>query len=167
MGGVPVYRSKRTSLVDQIVQKIKASRELRLAVTPEGTRSANPEWKKGFYYMALGANIPIVLAGYDYRKKCVAANKVIIPAGDIGKDMQRSNCISRTSSVSVLKPPLVKFNWTYLWKNALSFSTFNYQLTPLPFSYYKDKSPDILSAMPIFTSHDIQANYCVKQDYYQ
>ena len=88
MGGVPVYRSKRTSLVDQIVQKIKASKEFRLAVTPEGTRSANPEWKKGFYYMALGANIPIVLAGFDYKKKCVTANKVIIPSGDIEKDMR-------------------------------------------------------------------------------
>ena len=88
MGGVPVYRSKHTSLVDQIVQKIKASKEFRIAVTPEGTRSANPEWKKGFYYMALGANIPIVLAGFDYKKKCVTANKVIIPSGDIEKDMR-------------------------------------------------------------------------------
>lgn len=31
----------------------------------------------------------------------------------------------------------------------------------------EDKSPDILPAMPVFPSHDIQANYCIKQNYYQ
>ena len=31
----------------------------------------------------------------------------------------------------------------------------------------EDKSPDILPAMPVFPSHDIQASYCVKQNYYQ
>lgn len=53
-------------------------------------------------------------------------------------------------------------------RTEISARFFNYQLTPLPFLLTtEDKSPDILSAMPVFTSHDIQANYCVKQDYYQ
>ena len=58
------------------------------AIAARFSCSANPEWKKGFYYMALGANIPIVLAGFDYKKKCVTATKVIIPSGDIEKDMR-------------------------------------------------------------------------------
>ena len=88
MGGIPVYRSKHTSMVDQIAQKAKESESFHLAITPEGTRSANPDWKKGFYYIALGANIPIVLIGVDYEKKCITAGKVITPTGDFEKDMR-------------------------------------------------------------------------------
>lgn len=53
-------------------------------------------------------------------------------------------------------------------RTEISARFFNYQLTPLPFLLTtEDKPPDILLAMPVFTSHDIQANYCVKHDYYQ
>ena len=88
MGGIPVNRNKHTSLVEQIVQKIKKSEKFHLAITPEGTRSANPEWKKGFYYIALGAGIPIVLIGIDYAKKCISAKKYLMPSGDIEEDMR-------------------------------------------------------------------------------
>lgn len=87
MGGIPVNRSKSTSMVEQIVEKIKHSKEFHLAITPEGTRSANPNWKKGFYYIAHKAQIPIALIGIDYKNKCVTAGKYIIPTGDIEKDM--------------------------------------------------------------------------------
>ena len=42
MGGIPVERSKRTSLVDQIIQIAKERKTFHLAITPEGTRKANP-----------------------------------------------------------------------------------------------------------------------------
>lgn len=88
MGGIPVHRGKRNSMVEQLVEQIKKSKRFHLAITPEGTRSANPNWKKGFYYIALGANIPIVLTGIDYEKKCITAGKYIIPSGDLEKDMR-------------------------------------------------------------------------------
>lgn len=88
MGGIPVHRDKRTSMVEQLIGTIKKSNKFHLAITPEGTRSANPNWKKGFYYIASGANIPIVLIGIDYEKKCIYANKTVIPTGDIEKDMR-------------------------------------------------------------------------------
>ena len=88
MGGIPVHRDKRTSMVDQLVERIKKSDTFHLAITPEGTRSANPEWKKGFYYIALGAQIPIVLIGIDYKEKCIKAGKYLMPTGDIEKDMK-------------------------------------------------------------------------------
>ena len=43
MGGIPVHRSKRTSMVEQIIEKVKQSDKFHLAITPEGTRSATPE----------------------------------------------------------------------------------------------------------------------------
>jgi len=88
MGGIAVDRSKRTSLVDQVIQIAKESKVFHLAITPEGTRKANPNWKKGFYHIAVGAGIPIMLIGIDYTKKCISATKMFEPTGDINKDMK-------------------------------------------------------------------------------
>lgn len=87
MGGIAVDRKKKTSLVNQMIAIAKEKKFFHLAITPEATRKKNPNWKKGFYYIAKGANIPIILIGIDYEKKCVYANKVIYPSGDIEKDM--------------------------------------------------------------------------------
>lgn len=88
MGGIPVYRNKHTSMVESIIETAKKCKSFHLAITPEGTRSANPNWKKGFYYIAKGAGIPIVLIGIDYEKKCITAGKVVYPTGDFEKDMR-------------------------------------------------------------------------------
>ena len=88
MGGIPVERSKHTSLVEQIIRIAKERKIFHLAITPEGTRKANPNWKRGFYYIALGADIPILLAGIDFTTKTITLGKEIIPSGDIEKDMR-------------------------------------------------------------------------------
>ena len=66
----------------------KESKKFHLAITPEGTRSPNPNWKRGFYYIAQGAEIPIVLVGIDYEKKCIRAEKYLYASGDIERDMR-------------------------------------------------------------------------------
>ena len=88
IGGIPVDRSQKHSLVDQMVEQAKSRSIFHLAITPEGTRSPNPEWKKGFYYIALNAQIPIVLIGIDYKTKTITAEKTIYPCGDYEKDIK-------------------------------------------------------------------------------
>lgn len=88
VGGIPVDRSRKTSLVDQMVNNFTKYKKFNLAITPEGTRKANPNWKKGFYFIALKAQVPIVLIGIDYEKKMISATKAIMPTGDINKDMR-------------------------------------------------------------------------------
>ena len=88
VGGIPVDRDRRTSLVDQMKQKFDESKHFHLAITPEGTRKANPNWKKGFYFIAQKAQVPIALIGIDYTKKTIYATKAFIPTGDIEKDMK-------------------------------------------------------------------------------
>lgn len=87
-GGITVDRGRKTSLVDQMVNHFAKSRKFHLAITPEGTRKPNPDWKKGFYYIALKAQVPIVLIGIDYEKKTITATKAVMPSGDIDKDMR-------------------------------------------------------------------------------
>lgn len=87
MGGIPVNRNRKTSLVDQMVKVFEEREQFTLAITPEGTRKPNPDWKKGFYFIALKAQVPIVLIGIDYETKTIVAGKVIYPSGDVDADM--------------------------------------------------------------------------------
>ena len=81
IGGIPVDRSKRTSLVEQTVAKIRESTTFHLAITPEGTRKRNENWKNGFYYIAVGAGIPIVLYAIDYKRKLIVGEHAFLPTG--------------------------------------------------------------------------------------
>lgn len=86
-GGIPVDRRHKTSLVEQMAAKFASSKHFHLAITPEGTRKINPNWKKGFYYIALKAQVPIMLIGIDYPSKTITSTKAIMPTGDMEKDI--------------------------------------------------------------------------------
>ncbi|MBF1477445.1 MAG: 1-acyl-sn-glycerol-3-phosphate acyltransferase [Prevotella pallens] len=88
MGGIPVFRSKHTSMTDRLADYALKTDKFGLCITPEGTRSLNPDWKKGFYYIALKANIPIFLYGLDYKTKTIECTQSIVPSGDIEADMR-------------------------------------------------------------------------------
>lgn len=88
MGGIPVYRSKHTHMTDRLAEEAGQRKTFRLCITPEGTRSLNPDWKLGFYYIALKAQIPILLFGLDYERKLIQCTKSIVPTGDTGKEMR-------------------------------------------------------------------------------
>ncbi len=87
IGGIAVQRRKSQKMTDQLAEIAKKEKKFCLCITPEGTRSLNPNWKKGFYYIALKAGIPILLYGLDYKRKLIQCNKCIIPSGDIDEDM--------------------------------------------------------------------------------
>lgn len=86
-GGIPVFRQKHTSMTDTLAQTAIESQEFRLCITPEGTRSQNADWKKGFYFIAHKAQIPILLYGIDYERKLIQCTESFIPNGDIEKEM--------------------------------------------------------------------------------
>jgi 1-acyl-sn-glycerol-3-phosphate acyltransferase len=89
LGGIPVNREQSTNMVAASAEAIKAAtRPLQLVVPPEGTRSKVRYWKTGFYYIALAANVPIVLAYMDYEKKLTGLGPTIYPSGDIEADMK-------------------------------------------------------------------------------
>lgn len=87
IGGIPVYRTGHLGCTDLIASEAKRRDAFILCITPEGTRKANPEWKKGFYYIALKADMPILLYGLDYERKKIVCNRIIHPSGDVEKEM--------------------------------------------------------------------------------
>lgn len=88
IGGIPVWRSKSTSMTDHLAEVARKRYKFQLAITPEGSRSLRTEWKKGFYFVALKARIPILLYALDYDKKIIVCTKEIIPSGNVDADMR-------------------------------------------------------------------------------
>ena len=89
LGGIPVWRSKHTSMTDNLAETAKTKDSFKLCITPEGTRSPNTEWKKGFYFIALKAEIPILLYGVDYEKKKIVCTDSFTPSGNIDEEMPK------------------------------------------------------------------------------
>ena len=88
LGGIPVERKTANNLVEASAQAIRdANGPLQLVVPPEGTRSKVRYWKTGFYYIALSAQVPIVMAYMDYEQKISGLGPVFNPTGDIEADM--------------------------------------------------------------------------------
>ena len=89
LGGLPVDRAKSNNMVSASVDALKAANgPLQLIVPPEGTRDKTRFWKTGFYYIAQGAQVPIVMAYLDYDKKIGGLGPVFQPTGNIDADME-------------------------------------------------------------------------------
>ena len=87
IGGIPVWRSKHTSMTDNLAETARKRDSFKLCITPEGTRKPVEDWKKGFYFIALKAGLPILLYGVDYEKKLIRCTKKLIPSGNLDADM--------------------------------------------------------------------------------
>lgn len=88
MGGIPVQRTKQCSLTDHLAAEAIKRDEFVLAVTPEGTRSKVEQWKRGFYYIAQKAQIPIQLYAIDYARKRIVCTQEIVPSERVETDMR-------------------------------------------------------------------------------
>ena len=87
-GGKPVDRSAPHGVVAETVRIIQEADELVLALAPEGTRRRVEAWKTGFYHVALGAGIPIVLGYLDFGNRVVGFGPTIWPTGDVEREMK-------------------------------------------------------------------------------
>ncbi len=87
LGAIWVNRKKRNNLIQHSVDMLNREDELVLLVPAEGTRSAVPRWRLGFYHIAKQAGLPILLAYLDYDKKEAGVGKVVYPSDDFEKDM--------------------------------------------------------------------------------
>lgn len=82
LGGIPVNTETSQSLTSTLVKDFKNSKQLNLAVTPEGSRSAVSKWKTGFLTIAYNANVIIQLGIIDFKNKKVIIEKEFTPTGN-------------------------------------------------------------------------------------
>lgn len=86
LGGIPVDRSKSNNIVNQVASLFDKYDDLNIIITPEGTRKLVHNWKKGFYYIALKAEVPIVLGFLDFKKKELGFGPIFYPTGNFDED---------------------------------------------------------------------------------
>lgn len=87
LGGISVDRSTTEGFVGKMVEEFNRHEKFILAIMPTGTRSANREWRSGFYYIAREANVPVVLVIFDYGNKVMRLGPTIELTGDYDSDV--------------------------------------------------------------------------------
>ena len=86
-GSIPVYKNKE--YIIQIAQLFDNKKELHIVLSPEGKLAKTTHWKKGFYYMAEKANVPIVVGYIDYKKKELGVKEVITDIGNMNETINK------------------------------------------------------------------------------
>ncbi len=89
LGGVPIDRRSRHDVVSQCIRQFQTHEQFALGLLPEGTRRRVDAWKSGFYHIAKGANVPILLAFLDYPSKTGGFGPLIDLTDDPQADMAR------------------------------------------------------------------------------
>ncbi|WP_194775766.1 1-acyl-sn-glycerol-3-phosphate acyltransferase [Pararhodonellum marinum] len=100
VGGIAIDRKRipgkrKQTYTEAMVGMLKASDELVIMVTPEGTRSYAPKWKTGFYHIALGAEVPVVIGFLDYKKKLAGLGPIIYPNGKMEEQIEEMMSFGR------------------------------------------------------------------------
>ncbi len=85
-GGIPTDRANPAGLVADTVARAGDGPFL-LIIAAEGTRKKAQYWKSGFYRIARGAGLPIVLAFVDGPSRTAGFGPTLRPSGDLGADM--------------------------------------------------------------------------------
>ena len=88
LGGTPVDRSKSANLVDAIIDIFNSKDQFILALAPEGTRRKVATWKTGFYFIAKGAKVPVIMIGLDFEHKKVIISEPYTITEDKEKDFK-------------------------------------------------------------------------------
>ncbi len=87
LGGIPVNRQAALGVVPQAIERYGSRRRHALVVSPEGSRKKVVPWKTGFYRIAAGAGVPILLVTVDQQKKRVGIGPTFEPSGDYEADL--------------------------------------------------------------------------------
>ena len=97
MGGVPVDRSRRGNYAEAMIAALTRHDEFALVIAPEGTRSAVGKWRSGFWHIANGAKVPMVLAWVNHETMRGGMGPEIMPSGDFEADMAKIAAFYRTA----------------------------------------------------------------------
>ena len=87
LGAMPIDRNSPKDVVQQTVDQFVSHERMVIIVAPEGTRDGASQWKSGFWRIAKGAGVPVIVASADYRKKEIAFPALVMPGDDMAADM--------------------------------------------------------------------------------
>jgi 1-acyl-sn-glycerol-3-phosphate acyltransferase len=97
LGGLPVQRDKASGFVGGVVNEFNKRDELVVALVPEGTRAAVTSIRTGFWYIAKGANVPIICWYLDNQAKKTRWLGKVYPGDSLEDDLGRIREIYATA----------------------------------------------------------------------
>jgi 1-acyl-sn-glycerol-3-phosphate acyltransferase len=86
-GAVAVERRSSTGATQRLVETMKSHEWFWVALAPEGTRSYAPNWRSGFYHLAVAAKVPLLVVYLDFPNKEVGVVDYVDLTGDQQRDM--------------------------------------------------------------------------------
>jgi 1-acyl-sn-glycerol-3-phosphate acyltransferase len=89
LGGTPVDRGAAAGIVDQVVAEYGRREQMLYGLAPEGTRSAGSRFRSGYHHIARGADVPLVLAAFDYPSRTLTVGEVFPLSDDVRADSKR------------------------------------------------------------------------------
>jgi len=90
-GSIAVRGVKNQNAIYQVAEMLNNSDELHIVISPEGWIKKVSDWNKGFYYMAVKAQVPIIVASLDYKEKEMGVQGVIYDIGDYDSVIEQIN----------------------------------------------------------------------------
>lgn len=86
-GGMPVIRDTPQGAVADAAEMFAREERVLLCIAPEGTRRRGAPWRSGFYNIALAAQVPILPAAFDFRRRTLRIHPALEPTGNYEADL--------------------------------------------------------------------------------
>ncbi len=106
VGGFPVNRGLASGFVAQMAERFANEPRMRFVIAPEGTRRYAPYVRSSFYHVAVAAKVPIILGAFDFAKKRVVVNAILMPCGNLEADLAAIADYYKTLDNQGAKPEL-------------------------------------------------------------
>ena len=88
IGGLPISRAGGENEVARVARLFEGREKLALAIAPQGTRAHKDKWRTGFYWIAVGANVPVLTGFLDYKTRRAGVGPLFHPTGNVEEDIQ-------------------------------------------------------------------------------
>lgn len=89
LGVIPIDRSAPGGFVAQSIEAMKNADAMWIGLAPEGTRKKVEQWKTGFWKLAKGAEVPVMLAYFHYPDKIIGIGPTLEMSDDMAADMAK------------------------------------------------------------------------------
>ena len=103
LGGIPVNQQAPGGVAGQLTAEFRRRDKFVLLVTPEGTRRQVKRWKRGFYFIARNAGVPIIPIRLDWREKTFGIGPPIQPGNDFDAERAGSQFVMSFSTQPLSK----------------------------------------------------------------
>ncbi len=87
LGGLPINRAGGGSEVERIARHFEGRSKIALGIAPGGSRAKTSGWRSGFYWIAVEAEVPILLSFLDFKARRTGVGPLIQPTGDYDRDV--------------------------------------------------------------------------------